>query len=141
MKSFKFKIFGNEYSVKVKEIEAQTIILEVNGSEYTVEMEKEIKATKTPVLARSQPKTISSPVENTLASKSSTRKLTAPLPGVILEVLTEEGVPVKAGQTLIVMEAMKMENNILAEHSGVVKSLKVRKGDAVLQGDLLIEIE
>lgn len=141
MKSFKFKIFGNEYSVKVKEIEAQTIILEVNGSEYTVEMEKEVKASKTPVLVRSQPKTISPPIENTLATKTSTRKLTAPLPGVILDIQIEVGATVKAGQTLIVMEAMKMENNILAEHSGVVKSLMVRKGDTVLQGDLLLEIE
>ncbi len=141
MKSFKFKIFGNEYSVKIKEIEAQTIILEVNGSEYTVEMEKEVKASKTPILVRSQPKDIGLPTENTLATKSSIRKLTAPLPGIIMDILIEEGTQVKAGQTLLVMEAMKMENNILAEHSGVIKTLHVKKGDTVLQGDPLIEIE
>jgi len=141
MKSFKFKIFGNEYSVQVKDIEAQTIVLEVNGSEYVVEMEKEVKATKTPVLVRSQPKTISAPTENTLATKTSTRRLTAPLPGIILDINIEVGAKVTAGQTLLVMEAMKMENNILAEHSGIVKSVNVRKGDSVMQGDLLIEIE
>jgi len=141
MKSFKFKIFGNEYSVQVKDIEAQTIVLEVNGSEYVVEMEKEVKATKTPVLVRSQPKTISAPTENTLATKTSTRRLTAPLPGIILDINIEVGAKVTAGQTLLVMEAMKMENNILAEHSGIVKSVNVRKGDTVMQGDLLIEIE
>ncbi len=141
MKSFKFKIFGNEYLVNVKEAEGQILKLEVNGSEYEVEMEKEVKATKTPTLVRSQPKTIAPPTQNTLATKTSTRRIMAPLPGVILELHIKEGDVVKTGDLLMVMEAMKMENNILAEQSGMVKSLKVRKGDAVLQGDLLIEIE
>lgn len=141
MKSFKFKIFGNEYNVNIKEAEGQTIKLEVNGSEYVVEMEKEVKSTKTPTLVRSQPKTVAAPTQNTLAAKTSTRKITAPLPGVILELRVKEGDQVKTGDTLLVMEAMKMENNILAEHTGVIKEIKIRKGDAVLQGDLLIEIE
>lgn len=141
MKSFKFKIFGNEYNVDVKEAEGQTIKLEVNGSEYIVEMEKEVKTTKTPTLVRSQPKTVTAPTQNMLTSKTSTRKITAPLPGVILELMVKEGDQVKTGDNLIIMEAMKMENNILAEHSGTVKVVKIRKGDAVLQGDLLIEIE
>jgi len=141
MKSFKFNIFGNEYNVNIKEAEGQTIKLEVNGSEYVVEMEKEVKPTKTPTLVRSQPKTVAAPTQNTLAAKTSTRKITAPLPGVILELRVKEGDQVKTGDTLLVMEAMKMENNILAEHTGVIKEIKIRKGDAVLQGDLLIEIE
>ncbi len=141
MKSFKFKIFGNDYMVNVKEADGQTLKLEVNGSEYIVEMEKEIKATKTPTLVRSQPKAIESPTQNTLATKSSTRRITAPLPGVILEMHMKEGDVVKTGDLLMVMEAMKMENNILAEQSGTVKKVNVRKGDAVLQGDMLIEIE
>ena len=141
MKSFKFKIFGNDYVVNVKETEGQVIKLEVNGTEYVVDMEKEVKSTKTPTLVRSQPKTVAAPTQNTLATKSSTRKITAPLPGVILEMRVNEGDTVKTGDTLLIMEAMKMENNILAEQSGTVKSIKIRKGDAVLQGDLMIEIE
>lgn len=141
MKSFKFKIFGNEYIVNIKEAEGQTIKLEVNGSEYVVDMEKEVKSTKTPTLVRSQPKTVAAPAQNTLAAKTSTRKITAPLPGVILELRVKEGDQVKTGDLLLIMEAMKMENNILAEHTGVVKDIKVHKGDTVLQGDLMIEIE
>jgi biotin carboxyl carrier protein len=141
MKSFKFRIYGNEYLVNVKEAEGQTVKLEVNGTEYVVEMEKEVKATKTPTLVRSQPKQVASPTQNTLATKTSTRRITAPLPGVIIELRVNEGDTVKTGDTLLIMEAMKMENNILAEQSGVVKRLNVRKGDAVLQGDVLIEIE
>ncbi len=141
MKSFKFKIYGNDYTVNVRDVEGQTIKLEVNGTEYVVEMEKEVKSTKTPTLVRSQPKTVPAPTQNTLATRVSTRRITAPLPGVILEMQVKEGDTVKTGDTLLVMEAMKMENNILAEQSGTIKSIKVRKGDAVLQGDLLIEIE
>jgi glutaconyl-CoA/methylmalonyl-CoA decarboxylase subunit gamma len=141
MKSFKFKIYGNDYNVNVIEAEGQTIKLEVNGTEYVVEMEKVVKSTKTPTLVRSQPKTIPSPTHNTLAAKASTRRITAPLPGVIMEMLVKEGDIVKTGDTLLIMEAMKMENNIIAEQSGTIKAIKVRKGDAVLQGDLLIEIE
>lgn len=141
MKSFKFKIYGNDYLVNIKEAEGQIIKLEVNGTEYVVEMEKVVKSTKTPTLVRSQPKTIPSPTQNTLATKISTRRITAPLPGIILELRITEGDTVKTGDTLMVMEAMKMENNILAEQSGTIKLIKVRKGDTVLQGDLLIEIE
>lgn len=141
MKSFKFKIYGNDYLVNVKEAEGQIIKLEVNGTEYVVEMEKAVKSTKTPTLVRSQPKTIPSPTLNTLATNMSTRRITAPLPGIILEMHVTEGDTVKTGDTLMIMEAMKMENNIIAEQSGTIKLIKVRKGDAVLQGDLLIEIE
>lgn len=141
MKAFKFKIFGNEYSVNIQEVEGQTIKLEVNGSEYVVEMEKSVKTTKTPTLVRSQIKSVASPTQNTLATNASVKKITAPLPGVILELKIREGDGVKTGDVLLIMEAMKMENNILAEGSGVVKRIHVAKGSTVLQGDLLIEIE
>ncbi|MFA7201298.1 MAG: acetyl-CoA carboxylase biotin carboxyl carrier protein subunit, partial [Bacteroidales bacterium] len=61
-----------------------------------------------------------------------------PLPGVILEVTVKEGDTVKSGQKLVVLEAMKMENNIEADRDGVVTSIKVSKGDSVLEGAPLI---
>jgi biotin carboxyl carrier protein len=67
-------------------------------------------------------------------------KVEAPLPGVILSVNVKEGDSVKAGDKLLVMEAMKMESDILAESTGVVKSVKVKPQDSVLQGDILVEI-
>ncbi len=141
MKSFKFSIFGNEYSVNIAEVEGTVIKLEVNGSEYVVEMEKAIKTTKTPTLVRSQLKSVASPTRNTLATDTSLTKITAPLPGVILELKVKEGDVVKTGDVLLMMEAMKMENNILAESSGTVTKLHTQKGATVLQGDLLVEIE
>ena len=52
----------------------------------------------------------------------------------------KEGDPVKVGAKLITLEAMKMENNINSDKEGVIKSIKVRQGDSVLEGDVLIEI-
>ena len=64
----------------------------------------------------------------------------SPLPGVILDIRIKEGDPVAVGQTLVVLEAMKMENNIDSDRAGVVKSIKVNRGDSVLEGDVLITL-
>lgn len=138
MKNYKLKINGNSYQVDIKGAEDNIIELEVNGSLFKVEMEKEVKATKTPRIFRADPK----PTQkvDALNTKSSTKKIEAPLPGVILEVLIKEGQEVSAGDKLLVLEAMKMENNIVTDVSGKVKSLNVKPGNNVLQGDVLMEI-
>ena len=64
----------------------------------------------------------------------------SPLPGVILDIRIKEGDTVAVGQTLVVLEAMKMENNIDSDRAGVVKSIKVNRGDSVLEGDVLITL-
>ena len=68
-------------------------------------------------------------------------KVDAPLPGTIFKLNVKEGDSVKKGQTILILEAMKMENNILAEKDGVINKIHVAEGDAVLQGDILVEIE
>ena len=65
----------------------------------------------------------------------------APLPGIIMQVAVKEGDEVKRGTTLLIYEAMKMENKLVSEKDGIVKSLKVNAGDSILQGDVLLEIE
>ncbi|MCG8388463.1 MAG: biotin/lipoyl-binding protein [Cytophagales bacterium] len=138
MKNYKFKIHGNEYHVNIKETEANIIRLEVNGSSYEVEMEKEVKTSKTPVLVRGGTKPVQR-VDN-LSTNASTRKISAPLPGTVLKILVKEGDEVKTGDALMILEAMKMENTILAESSGKVQSIKVQENSTVLQGDQLLEI-
>jgi biotin carboxyl carrier protein len=64
----------------------------------------------------------------------------SPLPGLIIDVKAREGEKVKAGQSIVVMEAMKMENQIQATIDGTVKKIFVKKGDNVAEGDTLIEI-
>lgn len=138
MKKYKFKINGNSYHVNIKKASGNIIRLEVNGSQYEVELETEVRTSKTPALIRVEPR----PVQRVepLATGATTKKVVAPLPGTILKVLVKEGDVVKTGDTLVILEAMKMENTILAESSGTVQSIKVQPQANVLQGDLLMEI-
>ncbi len=142
MKKYKFRIKGYDYEVEILSAEGSHVELEVNGTHYSVEMLRELpQPTKTPVLVRSAvppPK----PEEMGIARKESKGvAIKAPLPGTILQVLVKPGDAVKKGDTLLKIEAMKMENNIHAEKAGKVLAVRVKPGDAVLQNDVLIEVE
>lgn len=138
MKKYKLKINGSIYHVQILEAEKNKIQLEVNGTSYEVEMDTEVKQTKTPKLVRAEPKLHQS--VDPLQTSKSTKKILAPLPGTVLELSVEVGKEVKTGDPLLILEAMKMENTILAESSGVIKSIQVKVGASVLQGDVLLEI-
>jgi glutaconyl-CoA/methylmalonyl-CoA decarboxylase subunit gamma len=141
-RKFNIQINGNPYAVEIRKIDEGLATVEVNGSVYEVSFEIEKKVSKTPTLVRTpayvteteRPKSTAKPAEN------KGKVIKAPLPGVILELHVREGDAVKAGQVVLIMEAMKMENNIVAPIDGAVTALKVGKGDNVLEGDVLIEI-
>jgi len=107
----------------------------------TIKNRHELKKTKTPKLVRSK---VPSPTrkESKITKDISTKayNVVAPLPGTILKIFVKEGDTVNAGDKLLMMEAMKMENEVLAEKGGTVKSIKVSQNDSVLQNDSLIEI-
>ena len=144
MKEYKYKINGNDYKVTIGDIEGNVAQIEVNGTPYKVEIEeKQVKkSTVAAVKPAAAPRTetgakvISKPVA---AGGQSAVK--SPLPGVVLDFKVNVGETVKAGQLVVVLEAMKMENNINAPKDGVVKSLCVAKGDSVLEGTDLLVIE
>lgn len=144
MKEFKFRINGNEYNVSITNIEGNIAELEVNGTPYKVELDKELKQTKTPKLVRSAsiPSTDTHPtVAKTMSpGAATTGSIKSPLPGVILDVHIKPGDMVKRGQKILVLEAMKMENNIDSDKEGKVVEVKVKKGDNVLEGDVLVII-
>ncbi|MFB6317364.1 biotin/lipoyl-containing protein [Saccharicrinis sp. FJH54] len=139
MKKLEFTIKGNKYSVHIKDMEDNIAHIEVNGTEYAVEIHQEVKRTKTPRLVRKD--VVKKPGEGTIKKSAGGSTLKAPLPGSIFKILVSAGDEVKKGQNLLIMEAMKMENEIQAEKDGVIKTVKVSVGDAVLQGDVLIEFE
>lgn len=113
--------------------------LEVNGTPYNVEVHKEIRKTKTPTLIRAEiPAGGKERIEK--KEKGTAEPVIAPLPGTILSILVKPGDFVKRGQTLLIMEAMKMENKIQSDKDGVVESVKVTPGASVLQGDILLEL-
>jgi len=145
MKRFKFSIHGNHYEVEIQQIEDNLANIEVNGQLYEVEIDKSLQLTKTPKLVRTPavPSTDSTPSIAKTSSPAGPKgggTIKAPLPGTILNLHVKVGDPIKMGQKLITLEAMKMENNIDADKEGNVKEIKVAKGDSVMEGDILIVI-
>lgn len=143
MKEYKYKINGNTYNVSIGDIDDNFAQVEVNGVPYKVELEKAqaVKVVSAP-RPSAAPRTESG---NKVISKPSVsggaNAIKAPLPGVVLSVQVKEGDTVKAADTVIVLEAMKMENAIHAGRDGKIKSINVKQGDSVLQDDVLIVIE
>ncbi len=130
MKSFKYTINGNIYKVHI------------NGTPYKVKMEKPAKKQMVTIKRAAQAPTTASgdPVVSRPATSSSPGAVKSPLPGVILSVDCKVGDTVKRGQKILVLEAMKMENNINADRDGKITEIKVNKGDSVLEGADLVVI-
>ncbi|MED9996204.1 MAG: biotin/lipoyl-containing protein [Paludibacteraceae bacterium] len=132
MKNFKFTINGNVYEVGVEAAENGKSNVNVNGKSYVVEVEADV------MQATAVRRPVSAPVAST---KSVSGVMKSPLPGKVLKVLVAEGQVVKRGDTLMVIESMKMENNIAAQNDGVVRSIMVAAEQSILQGDPLLEFE
>lgn len=140
MKKYKFEIRGNKYETEIIKTEGKVFEIEVNGTHYEILYEDDIEIKKTPQLVRSNvppPLTREKKIPKTLSGIITVK---SPLPGIILKILVKVGDKVNANQTLLTMEAMKMENNIESDKGGIIKSIKVREGDNVLQDEILIEI-
>lgn len=146
MKQYKFKINGTEYAVDIVDVEGDMAKVTVNGSKYRVEVEglavkpagKTPKVAKTPVVGA--PMVSPAADRKQVATSAAANAIKAPLPGVILSVDVKVGETVKVGQRLFVLEAMKMENNIDSDREGIVREIKVDKGDSVLEGDVIMTI-
>lgn len=152
MKEYKYSINGNEYTVAVIDLDGNTAAVEVNGTSYKVDiLGEELNITPrpaakpaAPVAPAPQPQAAAPVAQPTPAEQPAApaptqpagngKPILSPLPGVILDLKVNVGDQVKARQTVAVLEAMKMENNINAEHDGVVTAIKVNKGDSILEG-------
>ena len=144
MKTFKFTISGKPYEVEVQNIEGNIATVNVNGTEYKVEMEEQAAPVVAPV-ARPAAKPAATQTQAAAprpaaAAGGAGYKRAAPLPGTIMQIFVKQGDAVKKGDKLLMYEAMKMENNLLAEADGTITAINCRQGDNVLQGDVLIVI-
>ena len=137
MRKFKFIIDGHKYEVSVNEKENNLAEVEVNGTPFTVEIEKEVKIARPATAAVRTAAPTAAPVAPKTTGVSEFIK--SPLPGSIVKVLVADGQAVKRGDVILTMESMKMENNIAAEKDGVVKSVLVTPGQNVMQDDKLVE--
>lgn len=145
MKEYKYKINGNLYKVAIGDIDNGVAEVEVNGTPYKVELEQKAATTikvATPKPAAA-PRTATGEKVIAMAAPAAAAGGTAvkaPLPGTVLDINVTVGQEVKAADTVVTLEAMKMENAIKAGVDGKVASISVAKGDAVLEGAVLVTI-
>lgn len=143
MKEYKYKINGKEYLVEIGDIVDNIANVKVNGEIYQVETEKETEPEKKKVVV---PHISPKPIVNNIPSTDNIRRnaenaLKAPLPGVIVEIKVAIGDEVNVGDTLVVLEAMKMANNLESEKSGKVTAILVNIGESVMEDTPLVIVE
>lgn len=146
MKEYKYKINGLKFTVAVGDVIDNEVKVEVNGTPYKVELEKAAK--QKPALSQSgktagisTPKPAAEKVAKPAASAGVASAVKSPLPGTIMGINVNVGDSVNAGDTVCVLEAMKMENDVKTTHGGTVKQILVNVGDAILEGTDIMIIE
>lgn len=148
MKQFIYRINGQDYIVAVNKLENSTAEVAVNGSNYSVELvneEAELSVASRPAAkvaapTAAKPAAASAP-SPAKAGGSSAGAVKSPLPGIIVAINANVGDTVKKGQTIAVLEAMKMENSIQAPKDGTVSAIHVNVGDSVLEGVSILSID
>lgn len=144
MKEYKFKINGKDFHVAVNGISGTKADVTVNGVNYDVELENAVAPVQQAAPAQTAPvaPVAGAPQAPSAASAPATggKAITSPLPGVIISVDVKEGSVVKRGQKVAVIEAMKMENDILADADGTVTAVHVSKGDTVAEDAKIVTI-
>jgi len=147
MSKYQYKVNGIDYNVEIEEIEGNIAKVTVNGKPFEVELSQPVKAKPQPKKvkvvspASTNSSTEKAPAIKPKASVGAGNKVLAPLPGTITDVKVNVGDTVKTGDTVIVLEAMKMQNNIEADNDGTVTSVLVTRGDTVMEGAVLVTIE
>ena len=136
--------------------EIMKYVVTVNGERYEVEVErvdgKSASLSRKPMergaktrvetVRESEPVVAATPVSAApVASTGGAGAVVSPMPGVILDIKVKEGDSVSEGQTVIILEAMKMENEIVSEFTGTVSAIRVKKGDTVDTDAVLVEIK
>jgi len=155
MSEYILTINEKEYRAEVSEINADYALIQVNGKEFRVDLQQLALSKLMPVASVVETRTAVAPAAQALigvvpaptatpsaaaASGEASSLVKAPLPGLIIDVKVREGEKVKAGQNIVVMEAMKMENQIQATTDGTVKKIFIKKGDNVAEGNAMVEI-
>ncbi|MBR1449497.1 MAG: biotin/lipoyl-binding protein [Prevotella sp.] len=152
MNKYQYKVKGVDYEVEIAEVEGNIAKVNVNGIPFEIELQKPINAAKHPTMnnpkvqppqpapARPAQQAPAQQPQQQAAPAGAGTPLKAPLPGTVTEVKVQVGQQVSVGDTVLVLEAMKMQNNIEAETAGQVTSIVVKQGDTVMEGSVLLTI-
>jgi biotin carboxyl carrier protein len=149
MKEYKYKINGMNYTVAVGDVNGDKVNVEVNGTAYTVEMDKAAAPKVAKVVAEQAKRPATAPrtesgekvIAKPVVAAGSASAVKSPLPGTIMSFRVNVGDTVNAGDTVCVLEAMKMENDICAPEDGTVASVNVQKGASVNTDDVLVTLK
>lgn len=148
------RIGGREYRAEVKELTPEKATVVVDGKEYAIDLlqlgrraiaPEAVRAAAPAAATGAAAPRPAAPSPGPAASRPSPAArgeggIVAPMPGLVLAIKTKEGDSVAAGQPLLVMEAMKMENPVTSPYAGTVAKIYVREGDSISEGDLLVEV-
>lgn len=140
MKTYKMKINGEKYDARIKKYKNFQVVVEVNGIDYEIELEKtERRKTEIVRSEKTQPAldVVKTPSKLVAASAGS---VLAPIPGLVLRILVKEGDNVNSGDPVLILEAMKMESEIASTATGIIKTINVKEGTSVQEGESLIEV-
>ena len=150
MNKYQYKVKGIDYEVEIAEVEGNIAKVNVNGIPFEIELQKPINAAKHPTMTAPKvqppkpvaaaPAPAAAPQAQPTAPAGAGNPVKAPLPGTISDVKVQVGQQVNVGDTLLVLEAMKMQNNIESEYAGQVTSVVVKQGDTVMEGAVLLTI-
>ena len=141
MKEFKYTIDGKEYKVEIGNISDNVAHIIVNGEDFNVQVEAEEVPEKKVVLNKPAVAETTEGDTTSSANVNTDNAVKAPLPGVITQILVSVGDEVKAGDTVVVLEAMKMANNIEAEKDGKITAICIKQGESVMEDTPLVVIE
>lgn len=151
MNKYQYKVKGVDYEVEIAEVEGNIAKVNVNGIPFEVEMQKPINAAKHPTMAAAKVQApivaAAAPVASVPAAAAAPaapagagNAVKAPLPGTVTDIKVQVGQQVNVGDTVLVLEAMKMQNNIESEYAGQVTSITVKQGETVMEGAVLLTI-
>ena len=149
MNKYQYKVQGVDYEVEIEEVEGNIAKVNVNGIPFEVELQQPINAAKHPTIVKPKveaPKPVAAaPVAAPAAAQpaapaGSGKAVKAPLPGTINAINVKVGDTVAVGDIVLVLEAMKMQNNIESEYAGTVTAINVNQGDSVMEGATLLVI-
>ena len=153
MNKYQYKVQGVDYEVEIEDVEGNIAKVNVNGIPFEVELQKPINAAKHPTMTRPKveapkPAAPAAPVAAAASAAPAApaapagagSPVKAPLPGTVTDIKVSVGQQVSIGDVVLVLEAMKMQNNIEAEYAGTVTSITVKPGETVMEGAVLLTI-
>lgn len=151
MKQYKYTINGADYDVTIDSLNGNKAKVIVNGMSFDVEMQGTLNesdlpdapaadASAAPAAPKAAPPAAAPKAAAPAGAPGKGTPVKAPLPGVVTAINVNVGQKVKKGETVVVLEAMKMENNIAAECDGTVTSVCVAQGDSVMEGTVLVTV-